>query len=87
MLLEQLGFQVALVIKKPPANAGDIGDMDSVPRLGIFPGEGNGNPLQCSCLENLMDKQPAGSPFRKMHSVGFNSFIWSKDKSPNRSVV
>ena len=56
MLLEQLGFQVALVIKKPPANAGDIGDMDSVPRLGIFPGEVHCNPLQDSCLENPMDR-------------------------------
>ena len=56
MLLEQLGFQVALVIKKPPANAGDIGDMDSVPKLGIFPGEVHCNPLQDSCLENPVDR-------------------------------
>ena len=36
-------------MKNPPANAGD---MDSIPGLGRFPGGGNGNPLQYSCLEN-----------------------------------
>ena len=44
------------VVKNPPANAGDTGDMDSIPGLGRSPGEGNGNPLQYSCLENPMDK-------------------------------
>jgi len=43
---------VELVVKNLPANAGDIGDTGSVPRLGRSPGEGNGNPLQYSCLEN-----------------------------------
>ena len=32
------------------------GDLGSVPGSGIFPGEGNGNPLQDSCLENSMDR-------------------------------
>ena len=40
-------------VKNPPANAGDEG---SIPGLGRFPGEGNGNPLQYSCLENPMDR-------------------------------
>ena len=44
--------QVALVIKNLPTNAGDVRDADSVPRSGKSPGEGNGNPLQYSCLEN-----------------------------------
>ena len=43
------------VVKNPPASAGDIGDMGSIPGLGRSPGEGNGNPLQYSCLENPMD--------------------------------
>ena len=43
--------QEALVVKNLPANAGDT---RSSPGLGRFPGEGNGNPLQCSCLENPM---------------------------------
>ena len=41
---------MALGVKKLPANAGDIRDADSIPRSGRSPGEGNGNPLQFSCL-------------------------------------
>ena len=47
---------VELVVKNPPANAGDIRDVGSVPRLGRSPGEGHGNPLQDSCLENPMGR-------------------------------
>jgi len=43
--------------KKPIANAGDVSDMGSIPGLGRSSGEGNGNPFQYSCLENLMDKE------------------------------
>ena len=56
--------QVMLVVKNPPANAGDVRDSGSIPRLGGSPGEENGNPLQYSCLENPMDRvawQPAQS--------------------------
>ena len=52
----KLAFQVALVAKNLPANAGDIRDLDSVPGLGISSGGGDGNPLQYSCLENLMGR-------------------------------
>ena len=38
------------------SNAGNAGDAGSIPGLGKSPGEGNGNPLQYSCLENLMDR-------------------------------
>ena len=41
------------VVKNLPANAGDLG---SIPGWGRSPGEGNGNPLQYSCLENPMDR-------------------------------
>ena len=44
--------QVALVVKNPPANAGDVRDLGSIPGLGRSPGGGHGNPLQYSCLEN-----------------------------------
>ena len=44
--------QVAVVVKNPPANAGDVGDTDSIPGPGRSPGEGHGNPLQYSCLKN-----------------------------------
>jgi len=52
--------QVALVVKNPPANAGDIRDMSSIPGLGRLPGEGNGNPLYYSHLENPMDRSLEG---------------------------
>ena len=39
------GFQVALVVKNPPANAGDSGDTGSIPRSGRSPGGGHGNSL------------------------------------------
>ena len=47
--------QVALAVKNPPANIEDVRDTGSIPGLGRSPGEGNGNPLQYSCLENSMD--------------------------------
>ena len=43
------------MVKDPPANGGDVRDVGSIPGLGRSPGEGNGNPLQHSCLENLKD--------------------------------
>ena len=42
--------------KNPPANSGDTGNAGSIPGLGRFLGEGNGNLLQYSCLENYMDR-------------------------------
>jgi len=48
--------QGALVVKNPPANAGDIRDMGLIPGSGRSPGGGHGNPLQFSCLENPMDR-------------------------------
>ena len=44
--------QVVLVVKNPPANAGDTRDVGSIPGLGKSPGGGHGNPPQYSCLEN-----------------------------------
>ena len=43
-------------LKNPPANAGDSGDVGSIPGWGRSPGEGHGNPLQYSCLENPMNR-------------------------------
>ena len=53
MEYHSLGFPDGLVVKNPPANEGDVG---LIPWLGRFPGEGNGNPLQDSCLGNPMDR-------------------------------
>ena len=47
---------VALVVKNPLANAGDVRDMGSISRSGRSPGGGHGNTLQYSCLENPMDR-------------------------------
>ena len=52
--------QVALVVKNPPANAGDIRDTSLIPGSGRFPGEGNGNILQYSYLEKPWTEQPGG---------------------------
>ena len=41
---------------QPASKAGDVGDVGSIPGWGRSPGGGNGNPLQCSCLENPMDR-------------------------------
>ena len=72
-----------LKVKNPPANAGDVG---AIPGLGRVPGEGNGNPLQYSCLQNPMDggawqatvhgvakSQTQLSDFT--HTVGLNAMI------------
>ena len=49
------------MIKNPPAKAGDTRYMGLIPGSGRSPGEGDGNPLQFSCLENSMDiEEPVG---------------------------
>ena len=48
-----MGFPHGSAIKNPPANAGDLGLISG---LGRCPGEGNGNPLHYSCLENPTDR-------------------------------
>ena len=47
---------MAPVVKNPPANVGDAGDLGLISGLGRSPEEGNGNPLQYSCLENPRDR-------------------------------
>ena len=47
---------VAQLVKNPPANAGDVREVGMIPGWGRFPGEGNGNPLQYSCVENPKDR-------------------------------
>ena len=49
------------MVKNQPTNAGDSGDAGLIPGLGRFPREGNGNPLQYSCLENPMDRESWGA--------------------------
>ena len=57
---------MVLVVKNPPANAGDVRGEGSIPRSGRFPGGEHGNPLQYPCLENPMDR---GAWWATVHSV------------------
>ena len=48
---------MALVVKNPPANAGDVRDVGSTPGLGSSHTGGHSSPLQYSCLDNSMDRE------------------------------
>ena len=61
--IHRMGLPGSWAVKNPPANAGDSG---SIPGLGRFPGEGNGNPLQYSCLGNPME---GGAWWATVHGV------------------
>ena len=67
-----VGFSSSSVIKNPPDNVGEAG---SLPGLGRSLGEGNGNPLQYSCVENLMDR---GAWWATVHRVA-ESQTWLSD--------
>ena len=58
LFLKTRAYQVVLVVKNPPVNAGDVRDEGSIPsgRSGRFPGVEHENRFQYSCLENSMDR-------------------------------
>ena len=58
--------QVALVVKNPPTNAGDVRDTGLIPGSGRCPGGGNGTSLQYSCLESPVDR---GAWWSTVHGV------------------
>ena len=60
------GFPGGTVVKNLPENAGDVRDTGSIPGLGRSPGGEHGNPLQYSCLENLIDR---GAWWAMVHGV------------------
>ena len=61
LFIDSLWFPGVAVVKGLPASEGDAGDTGLIPGSGRFPGEGNGNPLQYSYLENSMDRRsPVG---------------------------
>ena len=64
-----MGFPGGSADKESTCNAGDLG---SIPGLGRSPGEGNGNPLQYSCLENLMDRGAWQATVHGVARVGHN---------------
>ena len=68
------------MVKNPPVNVGDVRDTGSMPGLERSPREGNGNPLQYSCLENAMDR---GAWWAIVHGVT-KSWIQLKRLSTHR---
>ena len=60
---------MVLLVKNPLVNSGDEKDTGSIFGSGRSPGEGHGNPLQNSCLENPTDKEPGGLQSRGLHRV------------------
>ena len=65
---------MALVVKNPPASAGDIRDAGSIPGSGRSPGGGHGNPLQYACLKNPMNR---GAWWATVHRVSWSQ-TWLK---------
>ena len=69
LLLRACGLRAVLVVKNPPASEGDVRDAVLAPGSGRSPGGGHGNPLQYSCLENPMDREPY-----RLQSLGSQSW-------------
>ena len=59
---------VAFLVAQMVKTASNTGNLGSIPGLGGLPGEGNGNPFQCSCLENSMTEKPGG-----LQSIGLKT--------------
>ena len=69
-------IQVALMVKNPPASAGDVRASGSIPGWGRSPGEENSNPLQYSCLENPIDRGARWSTIHGMTESGMTESLW-----------
>ena len=65
-----LGFPGSSVLKNPPGNAGDTGDVGSIPGSGRPYGVGNDNPLQNCCMENIMDREARQVTVMGLQKVG-----------------
>ena len=62
-----MGLPQGLIDKESTCNAGDAGDLGSIPGLGRSPRGGHGNPLQYSCLENPMDRGAWWATVHRVH--------------------
>ena len=69
--------------KNPLADAGEVG---SVPESGRFPGEGNGNPLQYSCLANPRDREASELQLYARTKLNFKNIMLAR-KSINVSII
>ena len=67
---------MALEVKNPPPSAGDVRDVDSLPRSRRSPGREHGNPLQYSCLENPMDRGAWWATVHAWHEVGHDTHAY-----------
>ena len=76
-----MGFPGGSEVKASACNVGDLG---SIPGLGRSPGEGNGNPLQYSCLENPMDR---GACWATVHRVAKSRTRLSDFTLPTRAKM
>ena len=103
LIWDSLGFPGGAVVKNLPANAGDTRDTSSIPGSGRFSGEGKGNPLQSSCLENPMDRGAWQATYRpwgrsqtwleqlSTHTLGQKDYTWpfllSQSSDSKRSSI
>ena len=76
-------FSDSSVAKNPPAYAGDVRNVGSVLEWGRSPGEGNGNPLWYSCLEDPMDRETWRAIVHGVTRVGHN--LVSKPPPPEQA--
>ena len=72
-----LGFPKGSAGKESTCSAGDTADMGSIPGLERFSGEGNGNPLQYSCLENTMDRVAKNHDWATKQKEQILSFLFA----------
>ena len=87
ILIQILGFPVGSVGKEPACNAGDTGDVCLIPELGRFPGGGYGNPLQCSCLENPMDRGAWWSTVHRSQRAAHDWSDWAYVNTKNNDFI
>ena len=73
--------------KNPPVNAGDARDVGLILGLGRFPGDGNGNPLQHSCLENPMDREAWRATVHRVRELDMNEVMKRLSVHANISLI
>ena len=79
--MPMMGFIGGSVVQNPPANVGVAG---SIPGSGRSPGEGNGHPLQYSCLGNPMDRGAWQATVHDRERVGYN--LATKQQEPGKGA-
>ena len=90
---KHIASQVALVVKNPSADAGDLRAAGSIPGLGRSPGRGHGNSLQYSCLENPMDRGAWRAPVHRvtksrtqLKQLSMHTLLGMKLRKPDREA-